>query len=55
VEEALALLAAHLRVGIAENESNGCEEVTLAGTIASDNYIGFVRKRFNDCLILVAV
>jgi hypothetical protein len=54
VEKGLPLLAAHVCVGIAEDESNGGEEVTLARTIAPDDDIGPGREGLDDGLILVA-
>lgn len=54
MQEALALLSAHLSVGITENETNRRKEITLAGTIAADDNIGFGRERLNNGLVLVA-
>lgn len=54
VKKSLALLSAQVCVRIAENETNGGEEVTFAGTIAADNDIVFGRKGLDDGLILVA-
>ena len=53
MEQSLALLPSHLRVRIAEYESNGGEEVALSGTIATDNHIALWRERFDDGLFLV--
>ena len=55
MKESLALFSAQVGVGVAENEPNGREEVTLTRTIAPDDDIVFGRKGLNDCLILVAV
>lgn len=55
VEEALALLTTHLGVGIAEDEADGGEEVTLAGSVTADDDICLVREGLNDRLLLVAV
>jgi hypothetical protein len=41
-------------VGIAEDEANGCEEITLARAIATNDDIVFRRKWFDDRLVLVA-
>jgi len=55
VKKSLSLFATHLRVCIAQDESDGGEEVALAGTIATDNDIMLGRERLNDGLVLVAV
>lgn len=44
---------AHLCIGIAENEPNGSEEITLAGSVAPDNDIVLGRKGFDSGLLLV--
>jgi hypothetical protein len=54
VEKTLALLSAHLGVGIAKDKPNSCEEVTLSGSIATNDYVCFWRKWFDDGLVLVA-
>ena len=43
-----------MSVGIAENEANGREEVTLPGTIAADNDVVFGGEWLDDRLIFVA-
>jgi hypothetical protein len=55
VEEALSLLATHLSVGIAEDEADGSEEVTLSRAIATDNDVCLGGEGLNDDLFLVAV
>jgi hypothetical protein len=54
VQKSLSLLATHLSVGIAQNESDGGEEVALARTIATDDNIVLRREGFDDGLVLVA-
>ena len=39
MQESLPLLAAHLRVCIAEHEADGRKEITLPRAITTDNYI----------------
>lgn len=55
MKKCLALLSAEMSVGIAEDETNGREEVTLARPIAADDDIVFGRKGLNDRLVLVAI
>ena len=55
MEQSLSLLPSHLCVGIAENETNGGEEVGLSGTIATDNDIKAGREGFDDGLVLVGL
>ena len=55
MKKSLSLFATHVSVGIAEDESNGREEVAFARTIAADNDIVLGGERFDDRLILVAV
>lgn len=40
---------------IAEDETNGREEITFAGTIATHDHIVLGRKRLNNRLILVTI
>lgn len=54
MEESLALFATHLGIGIAEDEADGGEEVTLARTISADNNIGARRERLENGLVLIA-
>ena len=54
MQKGLSLLSSQMSVGIAENEPNGCEEITFTGTIAANDHIMFGRKRLDHCLILVA-
>lgn len=54
MKKTLSLLTAHLGIGIAEDEADGCEEVTFTGTIAADNDVGLWRKGLDDGLFLVA-
>jgi hypothetical protein len=55
MKKSLPLLATHLRVCIAQNETNGGEKVTLARTVTADDDIVFGRKGFNDGLVLVTM
>lgn len=55
MQQSLALFSTEVGVGIAQDESNRGEEVTLAGTIATDDNIVLWRKGLNDRLVLVAV
>lgn len=41
-------------VGIAEDETDGREEITFARTIATNDHIVLGRKRLDDRLVLVA-
>lgn len=43
-----------MSVGIAEDEANGREEVTLPGTIAADNDVVFGGEWLDDRLVFVA-
>jgi hypothetical protein len=54
MQERLSLFAAHLGVGIAEDEANGGKEVALAGAVATDNNIMLWREGLNHCLFFVA-
>lgn len=54
VQKSLPLLTAEVSVCITQNETNGGEEVTFAGTIPADDDIVLGGERLNDCLILVA-
>lgn len=54
MQQGLSLFATHLGVGIAEDESDGGEEVALAGTIAADDDIVLGREGLDDGLVLVA-
>lgn len=53
MNESLPLLTPHLRISIAENESNGGEKVTLPGAIATNNYIELWGERVDNRLVLV--
>lgn len=55
MEESASLFAPHLSVCIAENETDGCEEITFPRAIAPYNDVVLRRERLNDGLILVAV
>ena len=50
----MTLLSAEMSVGIAEDEANGREEITLPGTIAADDDVVFGGEWLNDRLIFVA-
>lgn len=50
----MALFSTEMGVGIAQDETNGGKEITLAGPIATDDDIVLGRKRLNDRLVLVA-
>lgn len=54
MKQGLSLFPAHLRVGIAEHESNCGEEVTLAGAISPDDDIMLWRKGFDHRLLAIA-
>jgi hypothetical protein len=54
VKQSLPLLPAKMGIGIAQDEANGCKEVTLAGTIATDDHIVFWGEGLDDRLVLVA-
>lgn len=54
MKESLSLFPAKMGVGIAEDETNRREEITLARTIAADDDIVFWREGLDDRLILVA-
>lgn len=55
MKKGLAFLSAQVGVSIAENESNGREEVTLSGAIATNDDIMLRREWLDDRLVLVAV
>jgi hypothetical protein len=55
MKKSLSFLTAKMGVSIAENESNGGEEVTLARTIAADDDIVFRGEGLDNGLVLVAV
>jgi hypothetical protein len=55
VKQSLALFPSHLRVGIAQNEANSGEKITLSRTIAADNDIVFWGKGFDDRLVFVTI
>ena len=42
-------------IGIAEDKTDGREEITFAGTIATHDHIVLGRKRLNNRLILVTI
>ena len=54
MKKGASLFPAHLGIGIAEDKSDGGEEITLSRTIASYDYIVFWREGFDDSLILIA-
>lgn len=54
MKQSLSLLPAKVGIGIAQDEANGCKEVTLAGTIATDDHIVFWGEGLDDRLVLVA-
>lgn len=53
MKQCLPLLATHVSVRVAQNEPNRGKEVTLAGSIAADDYIVFRGEWLNDGLVLV--
>jgi hypothetical protein len=55
VEKRLALFATHLRVGIAEDETDGGEEIALSRTIATNDDVRTGGEGLDDGLVLVAV
>lgn len=55
MKKRLALFPPHVGVGITENESNGREEVTFTGTIATDNNVVFGGERLDHGLVLVTI
>lgn len=54
MDKCLSLLPTHLRIGIAEDEPDGGEEVALARSIAPNYNVEFGRKWVDDGLIFVA-
>lgn len=50
----MAFLPAHLSVGVTEDESNRREEVTFAGSIATDDNIRLGREGLDNGLVFVA-
>lgn len=54
MKKTLSLFPTHTGVGIAQNESNRREKVTLAGSIAADDNIGLRGEGFHNGLVLVA-
>jgi len=55
VKQCLSFFAAHVGVRIAEDEPDSGKEVALAGSIATNDNIGFWGEGFDDGLLLVAV
>lgn len=55
MKKSLSLFTTKVRVCIAQDETNGGEEVTLARSIAADDDIVFRGERLDDGLILVAI
>ena len=55
MKQRLSLLLAHLRVCIAEDKTDGSEEVALARSISADNNVVFGREGLDDRLVLIAV
>jgi len=53
MKKSLTLLATHLGICIAKDESYGSKEITLARTIAAHNYIVLGREGFDDGLVFV--
>ena len=51
----MALFTTELGVVIAQDETDGCEEVGFARAVATDDYVVLGRERLNDCLVLVTV
>lgn len=54
MQKGLSLLSPEVCVGIAEDETDGREEITFAGTIATNDHIVLGRKRLDDRLVLIA-
>lgn len=54
MKQGLSFLPAKMGIGIAQDEANCSKEVTLAGTIATDDYIVFWGEGLDDRLVLVA-
>ena len=54
MDEGLPLLASHLRIGVAENETNSGKEIALPRSIAADDNVEFGREGVDDGLIFVA-
>ena len=55
MKKGLSFLSTQMGVGIAEDEANGREEVTLSGTIATNDNIVFRREGLDHGLVFVAV
>lgn len=55
VQQGSALFTAEVGVSIAQDESDGSEEVALAGAISTDDDVRARRERLDDGLVLVAV
>ena len=55
MKKGLAFLSAQVGVSIAEDETNGREEVTLSGAIATNDDIMLRGEWLDDRLVLVAV
>ena len=54
VKKSASLFPAHLCIGIAEDKSDGSEEITLSRAITPYDDIMFRGEGFDDSLILVA-
>ena len=55
MKKGLSFLSSHMGIGITEDETNCREEITFAGSIATNNHIVLMRKRLDHGLILVAI
>lgn len=55
MQQRLAFFSPHLSIGIAENESNRGEEVTLARAITANDHVALGRERLYDGLFLITV
>ena len=53
MEQSPAFFATELRVGIAEDESDGGEKVGFAGAIASNDHVVLGREGLDDGLVFV--
>ena len=55
MEKRIALLTAHVRVGISKDKPNRSKEITFSGAIAANDHIMLRRKGLDYCLLLVAL
>ncbi len=54
MKQGLSFFLSHLSICVTEHETDGCEEIALAGAIATNNNIVLRGEGFDNGLIFVA-